>query len=582
MFGPMKLGVRALALALVVIPAMTAGAVSGQERFRVLIPDFFAMQDANRNFGRDVAKELREMVNAMPTHQPIVRDEIRDNLRRLDVDMEDLSCLTTRQFAPQVNAKVAICMTYVEQANDRIMSQIQIVNVEAGQVFPVPDLTINKDMKMEAARHIVSAFDMFIQQDRRRTFCYDYVRQELWDQALDNCTQAFDLNPDDNEVLYQRGWVLWQMERNAEALAVVLDVLETNPYHEDALNLAGFLAIAQGDREAGRAYYSRYLEVVPDAVDARRLIAYDMARAGDPEGAMAITEVGLETDPESVDLKSDIANYAFTAARNRLPEGFQPGPENPVPADVAEFYTRAIENYMAVFAVRGDSMDVSQLRNVVVANVQMNRLEDAVSMAEQVLEVFPDQTVIIATYADALRRLGRIDAAVAAYQRIESIDPAYPDLYARQGNILIQANRRDDALPILRRAVEQGGADPNRIARIIFADAHARGVTGENWDYAIAGLTAAKEYSGQVSSMTLSELNFWHGYALLQKGMVVQAPATVQSAQAAQPLFRQAKQMFGGATEYASSREGINLTAFNSNVDQYLEIQDAIIRRGGK
>ena len=253
MFGPMKLGVRALALALVVIPAMTAGAVSGQERFRVLIPDFFAMQDANRNFGRDVAKELREMVNAMPTHQPIARDEIRDNLRRLDVDMEDLSCLTTRQFAPQVNARVAICMTYVEQANDRIMSQIQIVNVEAGQVFPVPDLTINKDMKMEAARHIVSAFDMFIQQDRRRTFCYDYVRQELWDQALDNCTQAFDLNPDDNEVLYQRGWVLWQMERNAEALAVLLDVLETNPYHEDALNLAGFLAIAQGDREAGRS-----------------------------------------------------------------------------------------------------------------------------------------------------------------------------------------------------------------------------------------------------------------------------------------------------------------------------------------
>ncbi len=590
MFGRMKLGVMALALALVVLPAMSAGEVSGQQRFRVLIPDFFAMQGANRNFGRDVAKELREMVNAMPTHQPITRDEIRDNLRRLDVDMEDLTCLTTRQFSPQVNAKVAICMNYVEQGDNRVMTQIQIVNIEASQVFPVPDLTIHKDRKMEAAQHIVDAFDGFVQQVSRRAYCYEYSNEENWVRALDNCNQAYELNPDDNEVHYQQAFVLWKMERNADALGIVEAVLATNPYHEAGLNLGGFLATAEGDKDAGRDYYSRYLEIVPDAVTVRRRIAYDMALAGDPEGAVAITEQGLESDPESLDLKADIANYSFSAARALLPEGFQPGPNNPVPADVARLYSRAIENYMAVFAIRRDSMDVGQLRNVVLANVQMNRLADAASAAESILAIFQDQTVIWATYADALRRLDRIDDAIAAYQRIESIDPNYPDLYARQGNILLQANRRSDALPILRRAVTQGGADPDTIARIIFGDAYNKGIAPErkNWAYALEGIVAANGFEGLSAASTM-EYNFWHGYILYNQGIAAcrcgpEAAArasTVATAQTALPMFRQARQLMGGASAYAQER-GINLQQMLSGADQYIEMQDAIIRRGGK
>ena len=594
MFGRMTRSVGTLAVALLLLAIEAPAALEAQQvsRIRVLIPDFFPQQDANKNFGRDMSEDLRELVDGLAAYMAIERDDIRDVLDRLDVEMEDLNCLSTRQLGPQIQAAVAMCANYVEQDRQRVVSSIEIIDLQTGTSFPVDDITVDRDDSEVAAQHVLDAFDAYIQQARFRTFCFDYSSEqnELWDDALRTCQQALELNPDDAGVRYQLAYVRYRTDDLEGALQLVEEVLELDPFNQEALNLGGFVATTLGNQDEGREYYSRYLELNPGAVDVRRNIAYDVADAGDPVGAVEIIREGLAAG-ESVALLGDLANYSFLAARRLLPEGFQPSPTNPVPDDVAGFYDDAIDAYMQVFEARGDSMDVTQLRNVIVAQVQMNRLEDAASTSEMVLRSFPNEPVIWATYADALRRLGRADDAVRAYQEIEELDPNYPDLYARQGQILIQADRRDDAIPVLMRAVERGG-DPNQLSRLIFADAYSRGIdpTPKRWQWAIDGILAAKEFPN-LSDGSMGELNFWHGFALYNRAIEVclcgpnaSGSPTPETARRAQSMFEQVKSLLQSptATQYSQGRNlENNRTQIIGGADSYIEIQSAIIRRGG-
>lgn len=568
-----------LAFALLLAPASVQAQDMG--RFRVLIPDLFPMEGSDDDFGKDMAKELRELMSTLNTHEAIDKDDIEDDLDRFDMKMDELNCIRTRQLGAQMDAQVALCADYVEQGEQVSLSNIQFVDMASSQVFEVDPITVGKDDDEIAAQQVFDAFDAYVQQVRFRAFCFDYANSSQWDNALRNCNDALDLNPTDEGVLYQKAYVLWKQENLEGALTELETLLEQNPYHEDGLQLAGFLSSSLGDTQTGLGYYSRYLELNPGAVAVRRNIAYSLATEADnPEAALLLIKEGIEpgTEPD-IDLLGDVGNYAFETARRQLPEGAQAGGEAEISPETRALFAEARDAYMDVFEVKGDSMNVGSLRNVVSAEIQLGDFAAASSTAEEVLEVFPEESSLWAIYSTALERQGRTDDAVAALAEIEAIDPEYPDLYARQGNLLLQADRRDDALPLLQQAVDVQGADPNRISRIIFADAYGKGIQPEtkNWPYALEGITAAKQYD--VSPETQQELDFWHGWVLYQTGIQVQEAQTLQSAERAAPMFRQAKQLFESSADYARQRE-INLQQILEASDTYIEIQEAIIQRG--
>jgi hypothetical protein len=77
----------------------------------------------------------------------------------------------------------------------------------------------------------------------------------------------------------------------------------------------------------------------------------------------------------------------------------------------------------------------------------------------------------------------------------------------------------------------------------------------------------------------LHQMNFWHAFSLYRKAVVEQEPNTLQSAQATLPAFQQALQLLGDVGGYPSS-VNLNLTELQGNVGTYIEIQEAIIKRG--
>lgn len=576
MLGRLKLAGTAFA-ALIIAPVLFAEAASAQARVRVLVPDLFPTEGEDRGWGEDVSEDLRDMINELSTHQPIDRDDIKDQLDDFDMDMDELTCISTIQLAPQINAGVAFCASFRVEGDNRTIYDIEFRDPNSSTVFPMEGFTVHKDEKEEAAQRIAASFDELVQTLRTRDFCFDYAQQEDWEASERTCSQVLEVNSSDTGARYQLAQTLRQLDRNEEALAHVEQIIEIDPYHEDALNLAGYLATQLDQSDKGREYYSRYLEVNPNADAVRRTIAYDMYQAGDAEGAMLLLEDGLEGEG-ATDLMGDLGSYAMEAARQATPEGMQPGDE--LPAEVVSLYQKAIDALSGAFEARGDSMEVGAVRNVVSAYVQIGQTAEGVAFAEEALGVYGDDPMLLSVYSTALQRMDRIDEAVEALARIEAIDPEYPDLYARQANLFIAADRRDDALPLMQQAVQRG-ADADALAELLFSDAYQKGFDSQNpnrdLDYGIEGMEMARSFD--LSAESQAKMDFWQGYGMYLKGTAMQEPSTLASAQASLPVFEGSLPLLRAGASYAPS-VGINPDEIIGAVQQYIDIQNAIIRRG--
>ena len=573
-----KLVFTAAALALVIAPA-TAVQAQDMGRFRVLIPNFEALEGANKKFGENSAKELRELINGLATHQSIDKKEIESSLKRFKMKMEELDCIRTRQLASQMNAQVALCASYSAEGAEYAVNA-EFWDINSGESFKVDGTRGADKQELTSAKHIFDQFDRYVQQVRFAQFCGEYAQSQQWDNALRNCDQALELNPNAVGTRYQRARILYDANRYPEALTELEKVLELNPYHEDGLQLAGYISAKEGQDDRALAYYTQYLELNPGNANVRMKIAYDLAQAGDPAGAMSLIQQGLDVDAENADLWEQYGGFAFSAAleiNQRAAVGSENG--GGVAPEAVEYFRKAIDAYQKVFAVKGAETPVAHLRNIIAAYVQLDELSQAITMAEQALETHPQEDAIWSIYADALQRSGKVDQAIAALDRVKEINPTYPNVSLRQGNWLIQAGRVQDAVAVLKDAVAGNSAQADVAARLIFADAYSSGIQKERYAYAITGIAAAKDLPN-LSSMMRSQLNFWHAYALYTGGVKEQEPQTLATAQATLPKFQQAIQLFGQAKEYADSQPSITLSQFLANTQTYVEIQEAIIKRG--
>ena len=359
----------------------------------------------------------------------------------------------------------------------------------------------------------------------------------------------------------------------AESLEELERVLGSNPFHEEALQLAGFVSIQLDDPEGGRVYYEKYLEVNPGADQVRLKIAFDMSQAGDPEGAMGLIQVGIDAAPENADLLEYYSGYGFAAANKRAEEAEAGAPLSP---EARALYGQVIDALSKARTIRGADMAVAQLRTLIAAHLAVDDPATAEAAARSAIEIHADAPLIWAQLAEAIQRQDRIDEAVETMDQLEGIQADYPNLSVIQANWLLGAGRLPDAVPYFQKAVEKG-TDADLAARIVYGDAANNGIRQENWGYAIRGIRAAKSFS--VSAETRAELDFWHGWAVYHQAIPMEAPQNAASATETKPMFEQAKQLFTSGRGYAATA-GVNVQQIMDAVDTYIEIQTVLIRRG--
>ncbi len=575
MLGRLHRTLILLSTALAVVPAASLGA---QERFRVLIPNFQPLEGADKKFGENVAKDLRELVGGLATHQSIDKKEIETNLKRFKMKWEDLDCVRTRQLAAQMNAQVALCASY-SGTKDAYTVNAAFWDVSSSEVFEVDPTTAGEKADKDAAQHIFGQFDRYQQQVRAAAICADYAGSQQWDSALRNCDEALELNPNAVGTRYLKARILFDSDHYPEALTELKKVLELNAFHEDALQLAGYISAKEGQDDQALEYYSQYLELNPGSAAVRMKIAYELAQAGDPAGAMHLIQQGLDVDPENIDLIEQFGGFAF-AAGQKVNDAAAADNEDggAVAPEAANYYRQAIEAYKKVFAAKGADTPVGELRSIIAAHIQLGELDDAIAVANQALETHPQEDAIWSMYADALQRTGKLDEAIEALDHASQIDPENTAYSLRKGKWLVEAGRVDEAVASLKNVATADPQQAESAARMIFADAYAKGVQKNNYGYAIKLIGAAKQMPNLGTAMK-QQLNFWHGYSLYQEALNEQKPATVATAKSTLPKFQQALSLLQQVGDYPKT-VNVNMEQFLTGVNTYIEIQEAIIKRG--
>ncbi len=574
MNGRLRFGLLALVTASLAAIPFHPQTLLGQEasaRFRVLVPDIQGQAGADKKFGERFADELRNLINNMPTHQPVDEKELKNALRQYDMKMEDLTCIRVRQLGAQISAQLMFCGTFAREGADfKVEGEYWSPNSES---FVVDPIVVAERGQKEAAQHFYAALQVQSEQIRKAQFCGDYASSGLFEQALTNCDEAIRLNPNAVSSRFTRAMALRNLDRNEDALEEFKRVLELDPLNEQAMQNAGYLSAILGHDEDARTYYRLYLDLNPANAAVRMRIAYELAQAGDPLGAMQFIEVGLELDGENVDLLKQHGGFAFTAGAEAA------AGQEQLPPEAVELYRKALASFAKVYELEGETMDVAYLRNMVAAHSQLQEYAEAVELAARALETHGDEPALWSYYADALQKTGKVDEAIAALNRVLELDPAYPNAVARQAQWLFEADRQDEAVAALRQAVERGNMTSDDAAIRVFVNAHQKGVTPQQWDYAVRLIRLAKGF--QVSDDTRQQLDFWLGYSLYQKARLQQEPSTIQTAQATLPLFQEALRLTQGCQGYAQRNNlETNRQQILTATQTYIEIQEAIIKRG--
>ncbi|MBL7977585.1 MAG: tetratricopeptide repeat protein [Bacteroidetes Order II. Incertae sedis bacterium] len=107
---------------------------------------------------------------------------------------------------------------------------------------------------------------------------------------------------------------------------------------------------------------------------------------------------------------------------------------------------------------------------VLLGNIYLYLLKDRATDALRVLEAasakFPANEQISTMLTDAYRKSGQADRALASYKAQDGKNPNDFDNLLRWGNLLLQLDRFDEAMPILERALALKSEDENAVYNI--------------------------------------------------------------------------------------------------------------------
>jgi tetratricopeptide (TPR) repeat protein len=568
---PLVVGI-ATATALLAAPP----AVHAQGRYRVLVPALQAQGGAKENFGRDVADRLRKSIDGMLTHAPVERGDLRSALRQYKIKEDDLvDCITSRQLAVRMGVEVVVCGTY-EPVGGGMQVAAKFVTARTGEEFEVDSfVAASAD---EAAQTLFTGFERLVNQQRLSRFCIDYLASEQWANALENCNQALAINPNSPTTLYGRARALVGLDSLEQAMPELERLLEISPGHGDGLQTAGYVATKLNRPQQALEYYRTYLELNPGNVQVRLTIANEMYNAGDPKGALQLAEEGLSVDSTDANLRLYAGHFALGAAQ-RIEQDSGSGSAGGRAPEALELYEKALGYYRQVFEAQGGEADTLMLRNLISTLVVLDRHAEAVEMGGQIVQAKPDNASLWSTYADALEKSGRLTEALAALDSVLARDPDYQNVYSRQVMWFTRAGQLERVAEAFRKAAARQGRElePDALARNVLSYGYTEKFQKGDRRGALPYLELVRELN--TTPITRGLASYLAGFALRDIGIEVQEPQTLESARAALPLFQKALQYFEDARPYAQSNN-VDIDEPMSNVRDYIEIQEALIKRG--
>ncbi len=562
-----------IALALIA-SAMVPAAAQSNTRFAVLVPAFENTTGERPNFGRDVANEVQKLLENMGTHRPVDRGVLRDALRKYQLKEEDIGkqdCIPARQLATHIDVQLVMCGTFTERDRNSYEVAVRVISPAASEESELP--VVQAANPKEAAQQVFEGFQRFVQGLSFAAYCGQYSESNNWDSAIENCNKAIEFNPRSKGALYGLAYAKWKTGDTQAAYAGFQKVLEVDQLHQDAMLALGLVASEMGRKDEGLDWFHKYLELNPGNVAVRLTVATEAAKAGNSEAALAILEEGM--NPSEPDLS--LFEYAGLFAMNAAAQRNDPGGM----AATRPLLEKALRYLQPVLEAKGKDADPNVSLNILQAHRLMENNAQAVEFGAQAVQTYPDNAQIWSAYADALNGSGRTADAVAALQRVATLDPSMP-VNARRAAWLIDAGNLTEAVAAARTAMERNELNDEQVdviaQKIIAAgfELHKKG----QYQQAIQQYQVAEPFARQ--DRTKGMKAFFNAYALYVPAAERANQQTLENARATLPVFRNVLQMMQAARAYCESSPQTqnSCNQIVSTTNDQIEIQDLIIKRG--
>jgi tetratricopeptide (TPR) repeat protein len=488
---------------------------SSSGRARVLVAVFQPDQGVDGDFGKEIAKKIRERVDEFDLLTPVSGDEVEQAAERFDLDVTAMDLISWRQLASRLNAQLIIYGDITRGGSaDGYTVDAMFIDANRGDTTSVPAVEVSGDGGDEAeqvASSISEDLGDQVRYLRARLNCQEYLSSDQLDDAVRNCDEALSVRPENPQALYLRGRIAVEQEEWDEAIDYLSQAVERSSSHEDALQSLAFAHAQAGNRERSVELYREYLEFNPGAVDVRLNVAYNLASAGAYSQSMKIIQDGIQRDSTSASLwkyLGDVAIRSGTAADQDRVGG------STAIADTSAIRT-AVEAYRKYAELQPDSVDAGMYRNMVGAYMQIGSLEEASEQIRDALDQIQDDPGLWAIRADLAARQKNLDQAVSAMDSVVALDSTYRRPYFKRGVFKLRNGDQDGALQDFEKAVE-AGTDPDDIAQQLFATGHKDYYKQGRFEPAAAMFETALEFAREEELG--NQLHFWAGYSHFRRG----------------------------------------------------------------
>lgn len=215
----------------------------------------------------------------------------------------------------------------------------------------------------------------------------------------------------------QQGVALHSAGRVRDALQLYQAILEADPGHFDALQLAALAHKQQGDYKAALELFSRALRIDQSQPAVFNNLGVTLQELGHPQQALDCFADALRLQP---DYAEALNNQGLSlAALNRH-------------ADAVRSYDEALQinpAYAAAQNSRGTSLQA------------LGRSREAIESYKKALEIRPDYAQCHNNLGYALRRLGRHEQALSAYEEALRLSPDDADTHWNYAILLLLLGR---------------------------------------------------------------------------------------------------------------------------------------------
>lgn len=600
-----------LALAVPAVATFPARALAQSDagtEIKVLVAPLQVAAGVDSKFGGKVAEEVRKSLEDFSGMTAVKWGDVKKMLKQFELDASKLSLIEWRQLAGRMNAGLVMVGT-VARGGSGLQVDAKFMDPRSGDELPVPAFSVS-DAKAyrEAAQHIRAGLETQVAYQRSVVFCSEYLGSKQLDDALRNCQEALQVNPNSTRALYLRGRIYMESEDWENARRDLARVVEASPSNTDALQSLAYTNAQLGNTERAQELYQEYLNFNPDAADVRLNVAFKLAQAGAYAEAMSILQEGVRRDSTNATMWKYLGDIALAKGTTR-PQGADDGEAGGL-ADPAAVRT-SVEAYDHLLTLKGDSIDPGILTNVIKARMELGDLDEALAFSDRALRMFqmssgtsgaaapgngpagaaggesaaPAQTReelmagIHSLRADVYSRKKDYASAVAEMDQVIRLAPSYPDGHMKRGVMRLKIGDSEGAVADFEAAVADG-SDANAIGQTLFGSGYQDYFQKKRYPQAIRMFNTALRFARAPGLK--HQVHFFAGYGFYQQGTGIdkrnEAAEACGPARRALGLFRQVLPHMNQAGNYQPAAQ----KQIRDAVDVQIYRQEQIIKKSCK